>query len=478
MRMRRAAAGIVVLGAAVTGCGDALTSRVDVVATVGPYELSVDRLAEVIATGKGLPLRRDVVEGIAHLWVDYTIFADRIAAGDSLTDSGYVAAAMWAEIQQELADRYHAMLVADAVQLDSAQVDSAYEAGEHRYIKHILFAVDPNASPNVREAKRLAAQDTYVRLRVGGLAWKEASAANEDPGSRTREGSLGVIGYGDMVPAFENAAYALAPGGISPVTETGFGYHILTRPPLDEVREAFREGIEQRLEDAFDDAFLAELPSRWDVEVRRGIGPAVRELGYDPARAKQSGKVLGTYKGGRFRVSDFARWVQAMPQSVRQQLGSASDSQVTALVSSLIRNEALVQEARQAGAAITPEFHEEMTDQLRRQMALVAALIGFPRDTVPLLRGLTRTALQEAVALRVFSYLQAIAQNEKRLQSVPPFLADTLRAEADWRVSPAGVEQVLERARQMRLSLDAPPAPAGGAPATPPPAPPVAPNAK
>jgi len=36
-------------------------------------------------------------------------------------------------------------------------------------------------------------------------------------------------------------------------------------------------------------------------------------------------------------------------------------------------------EAREAGAVLTEEFFEEMTDQLRREMSLVAALIGFPR---------------------------------------------------------------------------------------------------
>lgn len=466
--MQRVAAGMVILGVAAGGCGEAFSSRVDVVAQAGPYVLTVDRLAEVIATGKGLPLRRDVAEGVAHLWVDYTIFADRIASGDSLTDSGYVAAAMWAEIQQEMADRYHERLLEDAVQLDSAQLDSIYAAGEFRYIKHILFGVDPNAPPNIREAKRRLAQDTYLRLKLGGLTWTQAAEANEDPESRD-DGALGVIGYGEMVPAFENAAYALPPGGLSPVTETGYGYHILTRPPLAEIREAFREGVEARREDAFDDAFLAELPSRWNIEVRSGIGPAVRELGHDPVRAKTSGKVLGTYKGGRFRVSDFARWVQAMPQAVRQQLQGASDSQVTALVSSLMRNEALLQEARDAGVAITAEFHEEMVDQLRREMSLVAALLGFPPDTLPLLRGLPREALHDTVSVRVFGYLQAVAQNEKRLQPVPPFLADALRAEADWKVSPAGVEQVLERARQLRLRLDSLPRPGGAAP--PPPAP-------
>lgn len=473
--MRRAGM-VVAIGLLTSGCGDAFSSRVDVVARVGPYELTVGRLAEVLAAGKGLPLEREVAEGVAVLWIDYTIFADRVVSGDSLTDSGYVAAAMWAEIQQELADRYHAQLVGDAVHLDSAQVDSAFAAGQYRYVKHILFQVDPNAAPNIREVKRRVAQDIYVQLKTGALAWAQAAEANEDPGSQDRDGSLGVIAYGDMVPAFENAAYALAPGEISPVTETGFGYHIIWRPALADVREEFQQGVEQRGEDAFDDAFLAALPERWDIKVRDGIAPAVRELGHDPIRAKRSGKVLGSYKGGRFLVSDFARWVQAMPQQVRQQMASASDSQVTLLVSSLMRNEALVREAREAGVIVSAEFQEEMADQLRRQLSLVAALVGFPVDTLPLLRGLPKEALQDAVTVRVYQYIQAVAANQKRLQTVPPFLADTLRAESDWKISAAGVEQVLDRARQLRLGLDSLPA-QGAAPRGVPAPPPAKPDA-
>ncbi|MDH4045197.1 MAG: peptidylprolyl isomerase [Gemmatimonadota bacterium] len=475
--MMRRAGMVLVLGMLASGCGDAFSSRVGVVARVGPYELGVDRLAGLLAEGKGIPLEREVAEGVAILWVDFTIFADRIVSGDSLTDWGYVAAAMWAEIQQEFADRYHAQLVGDAVDLDSAQVDSAYAAGQYRFIKHILFAVDPNAAPNIRQAKRRLAYDTQARLKLGGLTWEQAAEANEDPGTQDTDGSLGVIGYGEMVPAFENAAYALSPGEISPVTETAYGYHILRRPALAEVREEFQKGVEQRGEDAFDDAFLEALPERWDIKVRSGIAPAVRELGHDPIRAKRSGKVLGTYKGGRFLVSDFARWVQAMPQQVRQQMASASDSQVTMLVSSLMRNEALVREAREAGAEITPEFQEEMADQLRRQLSLVAALVGFPLDTLPLLRGLPKEALQDTVTVRVFEYLQLVALNKKRLQTVPPFLADTLRAESDWEISAAGIEQVLDRARQLRLGMNGAPAQGGRPPAdttAPPPAKPDA----
>jgi PPIC-type PPIASE domain len=439
------------------GCGDAFTSKVTVVAQVGPYELPVERLAEIMATSKGLPLQRPVVEGVAQMWVDYTILADRLVAGDSLLDSGYVVAGMWAEIQQEIAHRYHSQLVARWVHLDSAQVDSAYAGSQYRFIKHILFGVPQDASNQVRRVKRRVAEDTYNKLTKGTLTWSKAATANEDPQVQDSEGSLGVIAHGEQEPPIENAAFALAPGAISPVTETAEGYHILWRPPLAAVRDQFRTALQDRLEADFDTTFLAGLPARWDLTVRPGIGPAVRELGQDALRAKESGKLLGTYKGGQFRVSDLARWLQAMPMGIRQQLPAASDSQVTLLVSSLMRNEVLLREARDSGAVITPEFQAEMKDQLRRQVSLVSALLGFPSDTLAALRVLAPTARQKLVQSRVLAYLEAIAREDKRLQTVPPFLADTLRAEADWKLVPAGVEQVLDRARRLRGALDSMP---------------------
>lgn len=458
------AAGLVAL----TGCGDALTPGADVAARAGAYELSVDRLAELLATGKGLPLEIEVAEGVASLWADYTVFADRLLAGDSLTDSGYVAAAMWAEIQQELADRYHQRLVTEKLALDSAGVDSIYAAGELRWIRHVLLAVSPNAAPDVREGQRRRAEDALGKLRSGAMTWAEAAALSETSASRDSLGSMGLIARGETLAPFEHTAFALAPDSISPVVETSEGFHILWRPPLADVRDGFASEVELRRELEFDDAFLAALPERWDIEVRRGVGPAVREIGADALRAKRSGKVLGSYRGGRFRVSDLARWLQAMPLSVRQQMRTASDSQVVMLVTSLMRNEALIREARDSGVTITPEFHEEMTDQLRRQLALVGALLGLPFDTLQALRSLPVEARRDTVTVRVFAYLGAVAQNSKRLQAVPPFLADTLRAESDWEIDAAGIERALVRARQIRLDMTAK-APATDAAPPPPP---------
>lgn len=53
-----------------------------------------------------------------------------------------------------------------------------------------------------------------------------------------RGGFLGAAERGAWVPAFEEAAFALKIGEISEVVETKYGFHILQREPLEEVKLA------------------------------------------------------------------------------------------------------------------------------------------------------------------------------------------------------------------------------------------------
>ena len=71
-----------------TGCNvrDAMRARVVIVADAAGHELPVARLAEISAQGKAVLLQDDVIERIAGLWVDYTLYAQRLADGDSLLD--------------------------------------------------------------------------------------------------------------------------------------------------------------------------------------------------------------------------------------------------------------------------------------------------------------------------------------------------------------------------------------------------------
>jgi peptidyl-prolyl cis-trans isomerase SurA len=60
--------------------------------------------------------------------------------------------------------------------------------------------------------------------------------AHSSDGSARRGGFLGSSDPGGWVPAFSEAAFSLPLHGLSAVVETPFGFHVLRREPLQEVR--------------------------------------------------------------------------------------------------------------------------------------------------------------------------------------------------------------------------------------------------
>src|SRR3954470_22336051 len=97
-------AGLVV----VSGCSlkDVFSGHQDVVATASGQELTVERVASMIAPAKSVPLRREIVDRIADMWVDYELLAQAMAHGDSLMDSSTVMRANWPFVAQQIASAF------------------------------------------------------------------------------------------------------------------------------------------------------------------------------------------------------------------------------------------------------------------------------------------------------------------------------------------------------------------------------------
>lgn len=91
---------------------------------------------------------------------------------------------------------------------------------------------------DVDKKNRAKAEEVLKRARAGEDFAKLAQEFSSD-GSKDKGGDLGWFGHGDMVPEFEQAAYALKPGEISNVVQSKFGFHIIK---LEERKTETKDG--------------------------------------------------------------------------------------------------------------------------------------------------------------------------------------------------------------------------------------------
>lgn len=124
--------------------------------------------------------------------------------------------------------------IASEVDVDESLLKERYESQiinyktpEERRARHILITDDNDAKAK-QDADALLA-----KLKSGDSFEELAKSLSQDPGSAAQGGDLGFFGLGLMDPAFENAAYKLNIGELSPVVKSEFGYHIIK---LEEIR--------------------------------------------------------------------------------------------------------------------------------------------------------------------------------------------------------------------------------------------------
>lgn len=438
---------------ALAGCSnfrDLFSAHADVVARAAGQELTAGHLAELLAPQKAVQLRREVLDRIADLWVDYELLGQAVANGDSLTDTATVMAASWPAVMQRLANQLHDSLITSKATLTGQQVDSAFNTGSERWLDHILVAVKLDTTAEVRAAKRRIAEGYLAQLRAG-TPFARVAAKSDDKATAVNGGSLGLVGRGVLVKAFEDAGWALAPGQTSDIVETAFGYHIIRRPALDEIRDSFAVRLKEIEIGRRDSVFLDSLANRSGIKVRGSAPATLRSVVNDARSAKSSGRVLATYTGGKLTASGMARWLQAFPSQTRGMVLQADDSTLREFVRSIARNEVLLEMVKTRGLTLSAAQRDTIIERFRSDIGSLETAMGIAPESLAADTAAHRDRAA-AVARRVDAYFTAITTNppQRAFFEIPPFLADRLRGRYPWNVSPAGIDRSLEQAQALR----------------------------
>ena len=127
-----------------------------------------------------------------------------------------------------------------------------------------------------------------------------AAVVSDDEGSAARGGDLGFFGRGQMVAAFEEAAFALAPGELSAPVQTRYGWHLI------KVEERLEESSGERVHARH--ILLRYQPSRTTEDSLRSRA----EVFQDRATAEGFAATLSA-SGTEATTTNFLRKSQAVP---------------------------------------------------------------------------------------------------------------------------------------------------------------------
>jgi len=146
---------------------------------------------------------------------------------------------------------------------------------ESVHASHILIRVPEQADAAARAKAKTQADDLLAQVKKGAEFGDLAKKFSQDPGSAQNGGDLGFFSKGQMVPAFEAAAFSLKPGETSGVVETPVGYHIIrvseTKAGRDlgyeEVKAQIEDYLKQQIRERKSQEFVDQLKAKGKVQI-------------------------------------------------------------------------------------------------------------------------------------------------------------------------------------------------------------------
>jgi hypothetical protein len=357
---------------AVAGCGapgELFTPHPPLAAEAGITRLPTDRLGALLADmSKQVGFNRQGGELVTDTWINYSLFIQAETSGAGLDDSATAVAALWPQVLRLRLAHWRDTLAAHRPPVPDSLADSADAAGRERLLQQILIAAPSNApDPQRAEAKNKATR-LLARLDAGANFGELAARYSDDSVSRAAQGVMNPAPRGSFAARFDSAAWSLAPGQHSGLIETRAGYHIIRRPPLAEVRAKWLVYLTERRRPHLDSLYLADLSTRYKLEIPAGAAQRTRTALSDREHALKSNRPLAVYRGGAFTESELVTWIQGVGPLVVTRFDRMRDFELLRFVQAVAQTELVLRDVDSAGVGVTPaewtslrqQYHDDL----------------------------------------------------------------------------------------------------------------------
>jgi hypothetical protein len=379
-----------------------------------------------------------------------------VVTGVLKTDSSAVSEVMWPEITEAIGSRWHDSLMARRTVFTPAAIDSVYSATDSnavRVMQHVLIRVAPNATVAERSTAQRKAAGILAKARAGSDFAQLARQFTDDRASQQTGGVMNAAPRGAYVTPFDSAGWSLRPGEISGVVASPFGFHVIRRPPLAEVRTQITQYVEYSAGRRLDSLYMDSLGTAKHLEVKASAPSLLRTALDDPEGNRRSSKALATYDGGKLTMREMLRWTGSMPPQMVSQLKSATDSQMVGFVRALSQNLLLIDDAKSNGITLSPDEFAQLRVTYLAGLDTLRYTLGVTADVTDTTASLANR--EQATMLQISNYVGRLLRREAPARAIPGPMTWYLRDRIPYRINMAGISRAAEVALARRDSTQA-----------------------
>ncbi len=381
-----------VIGTLVIGCGG---SGSKTVAQVGNYDISVNELEDFFQGGRfpftsaddEFEKRREILDSmIVNRLLILAAYENNI---DQLEEVNRIVVA---NRDKFLLDVLYQKMVIQKSEVSDAEIRAHYDMIENKVrASHILVE-------NLDTAKALLA-----RISEGENFEKLAFEYSKDPSAQRNKGDLGYFLWGSMVNEFQEAAYAMEPGEVSPPVKTRFGYHIIKlvdkqpndlRLDFETMKSELKLQIGNKKRSDLMNEYYDDIKERYPITIdtttcnyllkkREFLYPeqmlaSLPKNDFDPEQLDRNEKelILATWDGGQMSIVEYLEQAKQMPPAMKPDFDNYDS--LTTIVFQLKRLDILTYEAVRKGIDKDDEFVRKI--KLFKEIAMADIMLN---DSLP-----------------------------------------------------------------------------------------------